>query len=149
VRPFLSFDEWEAQQAESHCKDPLWRMTAYRLSVYALEMAWADARTLDHCRITRKVASQLYAALGSIVGNLGEGYSRSSGPDRAHMFEYALGSARESRAWYLAGRPVLGAGVVAHRTKALDSICALLLTTIPRERKRRVRPNEQPKPGAE
>jgi four helix bundle protein len=118
-------------------------MTAYRLAVYMLEAGWGDARALHRSPIAKSVATQLYRALGSIVANIAEGYSRSSGPDRARMFEYALGSAREGRAWYLTAKPVLGAKVIALRTKPLDRICALLLTAIPSERKRQLRPDTE------
>jgi hypothetical protein len=57
------------------------------------------------------------------------------------MFEYALGSAREGRAWYLTAKPILGAKTITLRTKPLDRICALLLTAIPSERKRQLRPD--------
>ncbi|MFN8404533.1 MAG: four helix bundle protein [Anaerolineales bacterium] len=38
-----------------------------------------------------------YEAVGSVGANISEGYSRSSGKDRARFYEYALGPARESR----------------------------------------------------
>ncbi len=38
--------------------------------------------------------------VGSIRANIAEGYSRGTGKDRARFYEYALGSARESRDWY-------------------------------------------------
>ena len=118
-------------------------MTAYRLAVYMLEAGWEDAKALHRSALTKSIATQLYRALGSIVANIAEGYSRSSGPDRARMFEYALGSSREGRAWYLAAKPILGAKVIALRTNPLDRICALLLTAIPSERKRQLRPNAE------
>jgi four helix bundle protein len=71
--------------------------------------------------------------VSSIGANLGEGYSRSSGKDRARIFEYALSSVRESITWYQAGRPVLGE-VVPARLNVLEEIRRLLLAIIPRER---------------
>jgi four helix bundle protein len=136
-----SFEDWEAAADDGFRADPLWRMTAYRLAVYMLEAGWEDVKALDRSALTKPIATQLYRALGSIVANIAEGYSRSSGPDRARMFEYSLGSSREGRAWYLAAKPILGAEVVALRTKTLDRICALLLTAIPSERKRQLRPH--------
>jgi four helix bundle protein len=114
-------------------------MAAYRLATYALELGWADAKALNRVHITRSVATQLYRALGSIVANLAEGYSRGSGADRVRHFEYALGSARESRGWYVAASPVLGRAVVESRVRTLDRICQLLLVAIPAERKRQIR----------
>jgi four helix bundle protein len=134
-----TFEEWEARIADSRTSDPLWRMAAYRLASYVLEIGWADAKALDRVHMTRSMATQLYRALGSIVANLAEGYSRGSGPDRVRHFEYALGSARESRGWYMAAAPVLDAALVASRVRLLDRICQLLLVAIPRERKRQIR----------
>jgi hypothetical protein len=76
--------------------DPLWRMRAYRLAFELVQESWNDAEKLTHHQATEKVSGQLYAAIGSIAANLGEGYSHSSGRDRARIFEYALGSTRES-----------------------------------------------------
>jgi four helix bundle protein len=80
--------------------DPLFRMRAYRLAVDLLEVAWNDAKVLSAEPVTERIAGQLYAAVASIGANLGEGYSRSSGKDRSRIFEYALGSVRESMSWY-------------------------------------------------
>jgi hypothetical protein len=138
-----SFESWESAADDEQRADPLWRMTAYRLAAYALEIGWDDARALDGLRITRPIAAQLYRALGSIGANIAEGYSRSSGADRVRVFEYGLGSTRESAVWYRAGRPVLGPMVVGSRLATLTRIRQLLLVAIPRERARRVRPRDR------
>jgi len=138
-----SFDDWEGAATAQFRADPLWRMMAYRLASYALAAGWEDACRLQRHPITRAIATQLYKALGSIAANIAEGYSRSSGRDRAHFLEYGLGSARESRCWYDAGRPVLGVEITTARRETLDSICRLLLVAIPRERTRQVRPTRQ------
>jgi four helix bundle protein len=113
--------------------DPLFRMRAYRLAVDLLEVAWNDAKVLSAEPVTERIAGQLYAAVASIGANLGEGYSRSSGKDRSRIFEYALGSVRESMSWYEAARPTLG-DVVRDRLDNLEEIRRLLLAMIPRER---------------
>lgn len=64
---------------------------------------------------TRSLSDQLYWALGSVSANVAEGYGRGTAKDRAHFYEYALGSARESRDWYYKARHVLGNAVVEHR----------------------------------
>jgi four helix bundle protein len=138
VNETTSFEAWESTAEAELRADPLWRMTAYRIAMYALDRGWNDAVALDRVRITRPTASQLYRAIGSIGGNIAEGYSRASGPDRVRMFEYGLGSTRESSVWYFAARPILGAQVVAERMAALTRIRQLLLVTIPRERARRI-----------
>src|SRR5438270_10912277 len=101
---------------------------------------WDDAEKLTHNEISRRIAGQLYAAVSSIAANLGEGYSRSSGRDRAKIFEYALGSTRESMMWYRIGVRILGREVVASRLEKLEEIRRLLLAIIPRERGRLIRP---------
>ncbi len=80
-------------------------MRVYQLARKLLDDSWHDAEKLRHHQVTEKVSGQLYAAVGSIAANLGEGYSRSSGRDRARIFEYALGSVRESMTWYQASEP--------------------------------------------
>ena len=126
--------------------DPAFRMRAYQLSAELIEHAWLDAEQLKMHRVTEKVASQLYAAVGAINANLAEGYSRSSGRDRARIFEYALGSTRESITWYDASSGVLGTEVVGARISVLEEIRRLLLAAIPRERDRLIRPSAPPKP---
>ena len=113
--------------------DPLFRMRAYRLASDLLEVAWEDAKTLSAEPVTERIAGQLYAAVNSITANLGEGYSRSSGKDRSRLFEYALGSVRESISWYQGARPALGE-VVRNRLDSLEEIRRILIAIIPRER---------------
>ena len=115
--------------------DPLFRMRAYRLAVDLLEVAWDDAKALSAEPVTERIAGQLYAAVNSIAANLGEGYSRSSGKDRSRIFEYALGSVRESISWYQGARPVLGEAV-GDRLDTLEEIRRMLIAIIPRERAR-------------
>ena len=86
--------------------------------------------------MTSAIGSQLYRSANSIGANLAEGYSKSSGRDRARYFEYALGSARECRHWYLAARPTLTDVALSGRLDELGQIVRLLLVSIPRERAR-------------
>jgi four helix bundle protein len=123
--------------------DPLQRMRAYRLACELVNESWGDAEKLTHHRTMEKVSGQLYAAVGSIAANLGEGYAHSSGKDRARIFEYALGSTRESIVWFRLAEPVLGSQVVASRVGKLDEIRRLLLAIIPRERGRLIRPSKR------
>jgi len=123
--------------------DPLQRMRAYRLACELVRESWEDAEKLRHHRTMEKVSAQLYAAVGSIVANLGEGYAHSSGKDRARIFEYALGSARESIAWFRSAEPVLGSDIVASRVEKLDEIRRMLMAIIPRERERLIRPSKR------
>jgi four helix bundle protein len=124
-------------------RDPLRKMRSWQLADELRRLAWDDAERLQRHPITGDVARQLYRAVGSIPANLAEGYSRSSGRDRARLFEYALGSARECIEWYLSALPVLGETVVAARHNVLVEIRRLLVATIPRERARTIRPESQ------
>ena len=116
-------------------------MRVYQLACTLLADCWTDAEKLRHHSVTEKIAGQLYAGVGSIAANIGEGYSRSSGRDRVRFFEYALGSARESMTWYRSAEPVLGAELVSARLDTLEEIRRLLLAIIPRERNRLIRPS--------
>ncbi len=85
-------------------------------------------------RRTISLADQLYRSLGSIGTNIAEGYSRSTGRDRARFYEYALGSARESRDWYFKSRHILDETVIRHRLDLLTEVIRLLLTMVPQQR---------------
>jgi len=136
----VTFDEWEAAASAELKADRIWRMRTYRLACYVAEIGWSDVRTLASDPLTRGIAAQLLDALGSIRANLAEGYSRSAGRDRARVFEYALGSARESREWYYHASPILGPAVTRPRIAILDEIARMLIAIIPRERPRRITP---------
>jgi four helix bundle protein len=140
VDSLISFAEWEKEAQNDGAADPLWRMTAYRLAAFAVECGWEDVPSVGRNYLIRPAAAQLYRALGSITANIAEGYSRSSGRDRVRLFDYALGSAREARAWYRVARPVLGSAVCRHRLEILSRICGLLVAAIPAERRRDLRP---------
>ena len=127
-------------RSQSDWRDPLQRMRAYQLACELVSESWQDVEILAHHRAMDKVSGQLYAAVGSIAANLGEGYAHSSGKERARFFEYALGSARESTAWFRSAEPLLGPEVVTKRVEKLDEIRRLLLAIIPRERGRLIRP---------
>ena len=124
-------------------------MRAYQLACELLDEAWPDAERLQRHPITREIAPQLYAAVGSILANLNDGYSRSSGRDRARFFEYALASTRESIGWYQSGQPVLGGQITERRMEVLAEIRRLLLAIIPRERTRLIRPTRRSDPAAD
>src|SRR5229473_791268 len=108
--------------SESSGNDPLSRMRVYQLARELMGHVWSDAEKLRNHLVTERISGQLYAAVGSILANLGEGYSRSSGRDRARIFEYALGSVRESMMWYHAARPILGQERVLERLDKLEEI---------------------------
>lgn len=134
----LNYDEWEAVVSDTLKQDPLWKVTAYRRALFAADLGWADVTALSRDRRTVSLSDQLYRSLGSISANISEGYSRGSTKDRARFYEYALGSARESRGWYFKARHLLGNAVVEHRMQLLTQIIRLLLRMVPDERGFRV-----------
>ncbi len=141
----VSYDEWEKTAPETLRGDSLWKMKAYRLALFVGDLGWHDVTQLMQDKRTLDMADQLYRALGSISANIAEGYSRSTGKDRARFFEYSLGSARESREWYHKGHHVLGDAVADHRLQLLTEIIRLLTVTIPDQRERdRIRPLREP-----
>jgi four helix bundle protein len=119
--------------------DPITRMRVYQLATALIPDAYQDAKLLLADPITAEIAGQLYAAVSSIEGHIGEGYSRSSGKDRARIFEYALGSVRESMTWYRSGKPVLGESTAKDRLERLEEMRRLFLAIIPRERGRKMK----------
>ena len=130
----MNFEQWLELVPMELKGDPLWKVEAYRVALFAAELGWHDVTKLVGDKRTRELADQLYRALGSIAANISEGYSRGGGRDRAHFYEYALGSARESRGWYYKGRHVLGDLVAQHRMRLITQIVRLLLTMIPDQR---------------
>lgn len=129
-----SFRDWLTAVPADIKADSLWKMKAYQLALFAGDVGWHDVSKLTVDRRTRGIADQLYRALGSISANLAEGYSRGTGKDRARFYEYALGSARESRTWYYQARHILNEKVVNPRLTLLTEIIRLTLAMIPQQR---------------
>lgn len=132
----MTYEEWEQTVPEAITADVLWKMRVYRLGLFASNIGWEDVTKLMQDQRTLKLSDQLYRSLGSISANIAEGYSRSSGKDRARFYEYALGSARESRDWYYKARHILSESVVQHRVDLCSQIIRLLLTMLPGQRHR-------------
>src|SRR5437667_341611 len=130
----MKYETWLESVPESIRGDSLWKMEAYRLALFAADIGWHDVTVLMRDKRTQKLSDQLYRALGSIGANLAEGYSRGGHKDRARFYEYALGSARESRGWYYNGRHILSEKVAEHRMGLLTQMIRLLLTMVPNQR---------------
>ena len=135
----MTLEEWERSVPGALTRDVLWRVTAYRLATFLSDLAWRDVTKLMKDRRTVGLSDQLYRATGSIGSNISEGYSRSTGKDRARFYEYALGSARESRDWYFKGRFVLSEKVMLHRLALLEEIIKLLIKMVSDQRATRSR----------
>jgi four helix bundle protein len=130
----MSLEEWEKTVPESFRVDSLWKVKAYRLALYLTDLCWEDVSILFKDIRLRSLADQLYRSVGSVSANIAEGYSRSTGKDRALFYQYALGSARESRDWYFKARHILGDPTCNQRIQILTEILRLLLTMIPQQR---------------
>lgn len=140
----MNFSNWQGQVPSSIREDTLWDIEAYRLSLFASDVCWRDIGKLHEKPHTQSLADQLYRAVGSISSNVAEGYSRGTGKDRARFYEYALGSARESRDWYYKSRFVIGEEVVLHRLDFMAQIIRLLLVMVPDQRGGELRESEVP-----
>ena len=136
----MTQEEWEAKVPVEIRSDSLWRVEAYRLGLFLGDLTWTDCGRLLKDRRTLGIADQLYRAAGKISSCVAEGYSRNSGRERAHYYEYAEGSAREARDWYYKSRHVLGPRVADHRIKLTTSISKLTarMTAAERRRNRRI-----------
>ena len=130
----MTFEEWEKSVPDDIKADSLWKAEAYRLALFAGDIGWQDVSKLVQDRRTRGLSDQLYRSLGSISANIAEGYSRGTSKDRAHFYEYALGSARETRDWYYKARHLLPELVTVHRIRLLTQIIRLLLSMVPQQR---------------
>jgi four helix bundle protein len=105
----MTYDEWEAAVPEHIRGDVLWGLRVYRSALYAGELGRVDAALLSRLGGFDHIADQLGRATSSISVNIAEGYSRRGRKDRGRFYEYALGSARESRDWYYKVRDTMGA----------------------------------------
>ena len=130
----MNYEQWLAEIPSTITNDALWQTEVYRVSFFLGDLAWYDVSKLSQDRRTLSLSDQLYRSTGSISANISEGYSRASGKDQARFYEYALGSARESRDWYFKGRYVLGTDVTTHRLNLLVLIIRSLLKMIPKYR---------------
>jgi four helix bundle protein len=108
----MNYQEWLATIPPEITEDPLWKLDVYRLSLFVAEIGWEDVVLLNKNNLTRDAADQIIRSLNSISANIAEGYSRSTGKDRARYFEYSLGEAREARDRYFKTRRVLKQDVV-------------------------------------
>ncbi len=135
----MNYQEWQKTVPSDITQDPLWKLEVYRLALFISDISWQDAITLNKNPLTRDLADQLYRAVCSVSANIAEGYSRSTGKDRARFFEYSLGSAREARDWYYKSRYILNDEVVKHRIDLLTQIVKILNVLTPQQRQKGIR----------
>jgi four helix bundle protein len=130
----VNYEEWQAGVPACITGDTIWRVEAYRLSLFLSDLAWCDVSTLMKDGRTREAAGQLHRSVGKISACITEGYSRGTGRGRAVFYEYALGSVRETRDWYFKSRHVLGEEVTMHRLELCTRIAKLTTTMVRRDR---------------
>jgi four helix bundle protein len=126
--------EWaEAQVPEVMREDPIWRLPAYRYSLYLSDQLKAAEDQLRRI-LTKRTVDQLLDAANSISANIAEGYSRTSGPERAKFFEYANSSAREARDWLFKARTAFDPDTAERHIQLVTRVMKILTAVIPRER---------------
>jgi four helix bundle protein len=139
----VTYDIWEATVPENIRADPLWDLRVYRAALYAGELARADAAIVARQGDLEDVADQMARATRSISANIAEGYSRRGRRDRGRFYEYALGSARESRDWYYKARAALGEDTTHARISLHTSLVRILTVFV-----RKTRPDPAPSPNS-
>ena len=68
----MNYSDWLKTAPAALTEDSLWKMEAYRLALFAAELAWHDVTKLMRDGRTLGLASQLYEASGSIGTNLSQ-----------------------------------------------------------------------------
>lgn len=135
----MNYQEWMKTVPGEITQDPLWGLEVYRLGFFIADITWDDTEALFKNPATRNASDQIRRSLDGISANIAEGYSRSTGKDRARYFEYALGEAREARDRIYKVRRALKPEVVEHRMKILTQIVKISNSFIPNQRKRGIR----------
>jgi four helix bundle protein len=130
----MDYEDWQRGVSGHIRNDPLWSLRVYRMALFAGERGRIDAESLEARGSYRTLAEQLRRATESISANITEGFSRLRPRERAHFFEYALGSAREARDWYFKARGGLGEVETESRLDQLGHIIRILTALIKRAR---------------
>jgi four helix bundle protein len=134
---------WERSCHDAITSDVIWRLDAYRASLFLLDLARADAKLVAKRSIDGELAGQLLHSVASVSANLGEGFSRSSRADRLRFLDYSLSSDREALAWYYAASDLFPAETTDDRLILIARIRSLRLGLI-RSTRARARPRFEP-----
>jgi four helix bundle protein len=130
----MTYAEWERTVPTSLTADALWKVRAYQLALYASHLAFEDAPLLLGDVRTKGITEQLLDAVRSIGASVAEGYSRRYKKEKLHLYDYALGSAREARVWYFQARPIFPSAENDARLDLLSQVVKLLTVMIARDR---------------
>jgi four helix bundle protein len=125
-----TYEAWVETVPAAMTSDLLWRLDVVRCSTWFTTLAMQDAGILRASGIGFRVADQLMNAAGSISANLWEGLGRSSAMERSRFATYALGSARETMAWYVAVREALPPARFDHRMELCARIRNMLVALL-------------------
>lgn len=130
----MIYSNWEKQVHPDMKNDVLWKIEAYRYSLYLADLCWFDSQRIIHLKHF-SMADQLLRSCGSVSANISEGYSRISDKEKARFYEIAFGSAREARGWYFKSRHILTPELASKRIRLVTRIIKLLLNMISDRRK--------------
>ena len=122
--------EWEKTCHRAITSDAIWKLDAYRASMFLLHLSNQDCSVLRRSRCYDDLTAQLIDASGSVSANLAEGYSRATRVDRVRFLGYSLGSVRECITWYSGAEPILTRPVVDNRLDLIMRVRFLLLGLI-------------------
>jgi len=127
---------WERTCHEAITSDVIWKLDAYRASLFLIDLARRDMRRARKRDFDRELSGQLLRCAGSVSANLAEGFSRSTRSDRIRFLDYALGSTRECISWYRTAADVIPSDTLDDRYIILARIRSLLLGLIRSIRRR-------------
>ena len=127
---------WERTCHAAITSDTIWKLDAYRASLFLIHVARQDMRLASKHDFDAELSSQLLRSAGSVSANLAEGFSRSTRADRLRFLDYALGSDRESISRYTTAVDVISPETMSDRLILLARIRSLLLGLIRLWRKR-------------
>ncbi len=131
----MKYNVWEQRVSPHIRQDPLWSLRVYRTALFAGELGQRDAEWLAKHSDRRTLADQLLRSTESISSNIAEGFSRLGRKDRRRFYEYALGSARESRDWYFKVREQMGPEAAEARIALHTTLIKILTALVVRTRK--------------
>lgn len=130
----MNFKDWEKEVYPDIKNDVLWKVEAYRLSLYLADLCSFDTQNILQEKYF-SMADQLIRSAGSISANISEGYSRISNKEKVRFYEIAFGSAREARGWYFKSRHILIPELAKERILLITKNIKLLLNMISDRRK--------------
>lgn len=125
------YKDWEFKLPKVTKQEPVWKFFGYRKALFLFDLSWKDCDRLQKDFRGKAIAQQLIRSVGSISANIEEGHGRGFlGKERLLFLRYAVGSARETKGWYLRGRHLLSKEVFEHRSNLIDEVISLLLTEL-------------------